>query len=110
MPRPGERFRGGDADEERSHEARPLCDGDPLDIAEADIRLIERFLQDGKNQLEVVTRRNLRDDSAVSGVELGLRGDDVREQAPVLRDERGRGLVTRRLNPENGTGETMFPP
>jgi hypothetical protein len=51
VPRPGERFRGGNAHEERSHEARPLRYGDALDVSEPDIRLIERFLQDGKNQL-----------------------------------------------------------
>jgi hypothetical protein len=111
VARPGERLSGGNADEQRSDEARPLRNRHALHITEPGVCLVERFPEYRKDQLEVVTGRDLGDDSAVLGVELGLRRDDIREQPPILRDERRRRLVTRRLNPENHSmGETVFPP
>jgi hypothetical protein len=73
MPRPRERFRGGNADEERADEARPLRHRDALDISQTGVCLVERFPEDRKDQLEVVTGGDLRDDPSVSSMELGLR-------------------------------------
>ena len=40
-PRPGERLRSGDADQERADKAGALRDADGLDVAELRVRLVE---------------------------------------------------------------------
>jgi hypothetical protein len=100
-PRPGERLRRGDADQKRPDQAGALRDTDSLDVAELGVRVGERLPQRRQDQLEMVPGRDLRDDAAVRRVQLGLRGDDVGEHAAVPGDERGGGLVTRGLDPEN---------
>ncbi len=64
-------------------------------------RLAERLADDRRDELEVPARRDLRDDASVAGVEVGLRGDDVRADLAVVGDQRRGGLVTRRLEPED---------
>jgi len=39
-------------------------------------------------------RGDFRDDPTEAGMQLGLGGDDIREDPPVVRDDRRRGLVT----------------
>ena len=53
-------------------------------------------------------RGDLRDDAAEGSVQLRLRGDDVRQDLPVLRDYRGGGLVTRGLNPEDQSSGSLI--
>ena len=56
---------------------------------------------DRRNELEVTPRGDLRDDAAVASVQLGLRGDDVREDVSRAGDDRRGGLVARCLDSEN---------
>ena len=99
--RPGERLRSREPDKQRADQARPPSDCDTTDVVEAHSALRERLPDDGHDELEMPPRGDLRDDASVARVQVGLRGDDVREDAPVLGDERGRRLVARRLEPED---------
>ena len=55
----------------------------------------------GVDELEMPARRDLRDDASVAGVEVGLRGDNIRPDLAVVRDQRRCSLVTRRLDPQD---------
>jgi len=100
-PRPGERLRRRQPDEERADQPRALRDRDPFDPVEPDPGLAERLAQDGRNELEMSSRRDLRHDAAVLRVQLRLRGDDVGQDLAVVRDD-GRGrLVAGRLEAED---------
>ena len=99
--RPGERLGRGEPHEQRPDQARAGRDGDPIHIVEARARLAVRLSQDREHQLEVAPRRNLRDDSAVASMQVGLGGDHVRPDLAVVRDERGGRLVAGRLERQN---------
>ena len=83
---PGEGLCGRDSDEQGADQARAPSDGDPIDVAERGLRVVERAPHRGKQQLEMVPRRDLRHNAAVPRVQLGLGGDDVREDAALLGD------------------------
>jgi hypothetical protein len=100
-PRPGERLRRGDADQKCPDQTGPLRDADGLDIAELGVRVGEGLPERRQDQLEMVPGGHLRNDTSVRRMQLGLRGDDVGEHAAFPGDERGGGLVTRGLDPEN---------
>ena len=100
-PRPGQGLGGRDPDEQGADEAWSLRDTDAIDLAQLGARLLEGPPDRRQQQLQVVARGDLGDDAAVARVELGLRRDDIGEQPSVVGDERGRGLVTRRLDPED---------
>jgi hypothetical protein len=76
--RPRERLCSGKADEQRADEPRALRDCDPVDVVERCARLRERFAHDGRDELEMPARRDLRHDAAEARVQVGLRCDDVR--------------------------------
>jgi hypothetical protein len=99
--RPRDRLRGREADEERADEPGALRHGDALDVREARPRLGQRLAHDRRDELEVAPRRDLRHDAAVALVQQRLRRDHGREHAPALVEERGRGLVARRLEAED---------
>ena len=88
---PRDRLRGLQADEEGADQSRSARDGNAVDLVER--VLGQRLAHDGHHELEVPPRRDLGDDAAVGSVQLGLRGDDVRADAPVRLDQGGRGLV-----------------
>ena len=106
--RPGDRLGGGEADEQRADETRALSDGDRIEVFEVAVLLRQRFPQHRHDELEVAPRCDLRDDAAEGSVQLRLRGDDVRQDLPVLRDYRGGGLVTRGLNPEDQSSGSLI--
>ena len=110
--RGGERLGRRQAHQQRADQPRPARDGDGLDLLELRLGLLERLGEHRSDQLEVPTRGDLGDDAAVACVQRGLRGNDVRADAPVSCDERDGRLVARGLDPQNhpNTGETMFPP
>ena len=85
VPRPRDRLRRGDADEQRADEARALRDRDAVDVVERRARLPERLAHDGRDQLEMPARRDLRDDAAEPRVQVRLRRDDVRADLAVRR-------------------------
>ena len=82
---PRERLRGGEPDEQRADQPGPWVTATALDVAERRARLAERLAHDRRDELEVAPRGDLGDDAAVAGVQLGLRGDDVREDLAVVR-------------------------
>src|SRR5919108_6263043 len=90
---PGQGLRGRDPDEQCPDETRPLRHGDAVDVVELGTGLVERLPERRQQELEMMPGRNLRYHAAVAGVQLGLRGDDVREELPLVRDKRGGGLV-----------------
>jgi hypothetical protein len=67
-PRPGQGLCGRDPDEQRADETRSLRDGDPVDVVERGSRVFERTPHGGEQQLEMMARRDLRDDAAVARV------------------------------------------
>ena len=84
-PRPGECLGRGDADEERADEAWALRDGDPIDVVERHLRVVECRPHDRGHELEVPARRDLGDDASESRMQIGLRGDDGREHVAFRR-------------------------
>ena len=99
--RPRERLRRREPDEERADQPGPARDRDALEVGQLGSRLAERLADHGRDELEVPPRRDLGHDPSVARMEVGLRGDDVRADLSVVRDQRRRGLVTRRLEPED---------
>ena len=100
-PRPRERLRRREPDEQRADQPGALGDGDAIDVVERRVRLRERLADDGRHELEVAARCNLGHDPAVPRVEISLRRDNAGLDGPVLRDERSGRLVARRLDAEN---------
>ncbi len=98
---PRDRLRRAQADEERAGKPGPARDRDPLDVVEGPTRFGERFIDRRDDEFEVPARGDLGDDTAEPRVQLGLRRDDVGEDATVAGYERGRGLVTRGLETED---------
>ena len=75
--------------------------GDRVDVGEVDARFDERLRDDVVDELDVRAARDLGHDAAEAGVQVGLARHDRRpHDAPVL-DHRRRGLVARRLDPED---------
>ena len=64
----------------------------------------QRLPDHGRDELQMPPRRDLGDDAAEPGVQLVLGRDDARQDLAVGRDQRGSGLVARRLDPENERG------
>ena len=92
-PRPGDRFGGGDANEQRPDQARSLRDGDAVQLLEGQLRLFHCASHDRRDQLQVPARGDFRHNAAKAGVQLGLRRDDIRPQAAAGVDQRRRSLV-----------------
>jgi hypothetical protein len=99
--RPGQRLRGRDADEQGADEAGALRDSDALDLSQLRAGLLQRAPDRREKQLEVMAGRDFRDDTSVLRVQLGLRRDDVGEEAPLVGDERRSRLVAGRLDAED---------
>jgi hypothetical protein len=71
-PCPRERLGCRETDEERSDQARPLGDGDRVDVVEARSGFAERLLDNGCDELEMPARCDLRHDAAEPRVQLRL--------------------------------------
>ena len=95
-----ERFRRGDADDEAADESRPGRDGDAVELAERDAGARQRVVDRRGEQRGVPAGGDLGHDPAVLRVELVLVGRDVREHAHAVAHDGGRGVVARRLDPE----------
>ncbi len=78
-----------------------MGDRDAVDLVQRRSRFAERLAYDGRDQLEVPPRRDLRHDTAVLRMQVGLGGDDVRADVAVLRDHGGRRFVARGLYSED---------
>ena len=99
--RPCDRLRRREPDEERADEARALCDAHLADIRERDVRVLERGADHRGDELEVPPRGDLRDDAAVTRVQIRLRGHDEESSSAVAGDDGGRRLVARRLDAQD---------
>ena len=74
--------------------------GDAADVGEGDLRLAQGVIDDGEEPLEMGASGDLRDDAAESRVQVGLRGDDAREDARLISEDGGGGLVAGRFDGE----------
>jgi hypothetical protein len=99
----GQRLGGGDADEQRAHEAGALGDRDAVDAVEGRLRLRQRVVDDRVDELEVVARRDLRHHAAEAVVDA-LGGDDVGEYLAAVADDGGTGVVAGSLEREDHPG------
>jgi len=99
--RQGHALRGRHADQQCPDQPGARGHRDRVDVGQADAGLHESLV-DGRDQLaEVGTGGHLGDDTAVGGMELGLRRDDVGAQAEPVLDDTDGGLVTGGLDPEH---------
>ena len=65
------------------------------------VRVAEGLVDHLQHGLEVVAGGDLRHDAAVLGVEVELRGDDVRAEVAAVLDDGGGGLVAGGLDAED---------
>ena len=106
--RPGDGLRSRETDEQRADEAWSLRDRDRIEGLELGVRLGQCLPQHGHDELEVASRSDLRDDAPEASVKLRLRGDDVREDSPIGRDDRGGRLVTRSFDAQDQSSGSLI--
>ena len=97
-PRGRQALGRGHADQQRAHQPRPLRHRDQLDLVQA--RALQRLVDDGVDQLEVVPRRPLGHDAAEAVVHA-LGGHDVRADLTGARDDGGARVVAGGLDGED---------
>jgi hypothetical protein len=95
---------GGVEADEQWRRGRAGGDGDGVEVGRAALRLGEGGLDDGQHGLDVVARGDLRHDAAVAGVDGGLRGDNVGQQAAAVGDDADGGLIAGGLDAEGEHG------
>jgi hypothetical protein len=105
-PGGGQRLRGRDADQQGADQAGALRDGHELGVVERRARALERVVDDGVDQLEVVARGDLRHHAAEPSVHA-LRGDDVGPHLAVEADDGGAGVVAGRLDRQDHAGAAV---
>ncbi len=88
----GERLGRRHAHEQRADEPRPDRHRDAVEVAEPDLRLVERLREQDVERDQVLARRQLGDDAPEARVQVGLRREQVRADASVL-DDGHAGLV-----------------
>ena len=91
--RPCESLRGGEADQQRPDQARPLRHRDRVDLVQPEPGFAQGLPDDREHQLEVAPRRHLRHDAAKARVQLGLRGDNIGVDLTLVGDDGRRCLV-----------------
>ena len=97
----GQRLGGGDADHEAAFdEPRAYRDGDAVQVVEGERGAFQGVFDRGAEQRDVLTARDLGNDSAELRVEGVLIGRDVREHAAPVADDRRRRVVARGLDSE----------
>jgi hypothetical protein len=98
---PRQRLREVQPDEERSGEARAVCHRDRVDVVDRDVRVAERFVEDGDDPAEVGPRGDLGDDPAGRGVERASGSRRRSTGSRAAADHRDPGLVAGRLDGED---------
>jgi hypothetical protein len=98
---PGQRLRDLHTHQQRSHQARPLRDGDRIDAGEAARRVGESLANHRNDRLHVRARCQLRNDATVRPMRLDLTGHHIRQNFPCLGDQRSGGFVARALDAEH---------
>ena len=107
--REGERLGEGDAGQQRPDEAGTVRDRDRLDVIEADLSLAERLLHHRRQVEEVLPGSDLGHHPSELRVLGDLGRDDVREDAPAVLDDGGRGLVAGCLDPQDEHAVRLIP-
>jgi len=93
------------ANEEAAHQTRSDRRGDRIDRAQLDARIVQRLLRDAVERVQMLARRDLRNDAA--GVYMHeLRRDDVGHDPPAVVDDGDARLVARRLDREDAQGQS----
>jgi hypothetical protein len=100
-PHERERLGRAQADEKRPHEPGPHRGGNRVDVTAVDAGLDEHLRDHRREQLHVGAARDLRHDAAEARVQVDLARDDRGEHRGATGDDRGRGLVARRLDAED---------
>ena len=98
--RRSERLRRADPDQQRPDQPRAAGDRERVDVAEPDLGLGERGVDDRVDELEVVAGGDLGHDAAEPGVRRGLRRDHVRADRGAVYDRRA-GVVAGGLERED---------
>ena len=104
IPGPSEGFGGTEADQERTDQAGPIGYGNGGYVRGGQAGAVQGLGNDGIDPLDMGTRGDLGDDTAVLGVELVLAGDDAGKDMTAISDDGGGGLVARGLNAQNIDG------
>ena len=73
-----EHLRGTNADEQCSDEAGRVVNRDAADVVQRNIGLLQRLVDNRQQVSQVSASGDLRHDAVKPGVQLVLRGDDVR--------------------------------
>ena len=103
-----QRLGRGDADEESRDQPGAARHADQLDLRQLRTGPEEGVLDDSPDQLEVVTGGDLRHDSAVAVVNP-LRGDYVRADLALRRDDGRAGVVAARLQGQDHDASDAVP-
>ena len=96
-----QRLRRTHSDEEGAGEPGPVACRDRVDAVQVGSRFDERLLHDLVDELDVRATCDLRDDAAEARMEIHLAGHNGRSHDAAVVDDRGGGLVARRLDAED---------
>ena len=88
-------------DEQRAREPRTVTRGDGVEGTQLHARLDERLLDHLGDELDVGPAGDLGDDAAEARMEIDLARHHRRAHHAAVFDDRGGGLVARRLDPED---------
>ena len=74
---------------------------DGVDVLDRQPSLVEHLADQPRENIDMGTRRDLRNDSAVGPVRLGLSDHGLRQHTPIAGDQRGSAVVTRRFEAQD---------
>ena len=97
----GQRLGDADAHQQGAHQSRPVGDGDAVDFIQRRSGLGQRAADQGKYFVEVQSRGDLGDNSAITGVVLHLRPNLGGENFPSVPEHRAGGLVAGTLDAQH---------
>ena len=92
------RLRKIHADEQRADQPRRIGHRKRVDLTAGDLCLRKRLLRKSVNRLNVLSRRDLRHNTAVNAVQRHLRGDAVRQHLTPVAHKGDRRLVAGGFN------------
>ena len=98
--REGERFCRRNTDDEAADQAGAARDRDCIDVGKTQLSAAERVVDRCREQRDVLTARDFRDDTAVLRMKRVLIGRHARQHVAAVAHDGGRGIIARGLNPE----------
>jgi hypothetical protein len=72
-------FSEAQPNQQRANQARPRRHGDAVEFIRPDARLFERFLDDSRDHANMVSGRQLRHDTTIRRMNIGLPMNDARQ-------------------------------